>query len=121
MALKINDKIYKRKVKKLERYVRTRLPKETLSEFKSLTPKDSGNARRNTKVTNRTKKGFTVIGDYNYSGVIDQGMYPFPPKAGTGKTSGGYSTQSPKGMTGPTEKWLKRTLTDFIKRLTRGT
>ena len=95
MGLKVNDKIYKRKIKKLQRYVANRLPKETLKEFKENTPRDKGNARRNTKLIKRTTRGFTIKGDYPYSGVIDRGEYPNPPKQGTGKTRGGYSTQAP--------------------------
>lgn len=115
MALKINDKIYRKKIKKLERFVANRLPNETLQEYKNNTPKDRGNARRNTKITRRTKRGFTILADYEYSGVIDQGKYPNPPKAGTGKTRGGYSTQAPKGMGEPTTKFLRSRIKKYIR------
>jgi hypothetical protein len=117
MALKVNDKIYKRKIKKLERYIARRLPEETLNEFKENTPIDRGFARRNTKIKNKSKRGFTIIGDYNYSGVIDRGKYPNPPANGTGKTRGGYSTQSPKGMTKPTMDMIRKKIKKFIGRL----
>ena len=115
MALKINDKVYKRKVKKLEKFVANRLPKETLQEYKDNTPIDGGNARRNTKITKRRRTGFTILANYNYSGVIDQGKYPNPPKAGTGKTRGGFSTQAPKGMGEPTMKFLRKKIEKFIR------
>lgn len=116
-GMKINDKIYKKKVKQLERFVKTRLPRQALNEFKDNTPRDKGYARRNTKLS-RTRNGFTIKGDYDYSGVIDRGLYPDPPKEGTGKTRGGYSTQSPKGMTGPTSDFVDKEVRNFIKRIT---
>jgi len=33
-----------------------------------------------------------------YIVVLEYGLFPDPPKHGTGKTVGGYSTQSPNGM-----------------------
>lgn len=33
-----------------------------------------------------------------YIRVLEYGLYPNPPKKGTGKTVGGYSTQAPSGM-----------------------
>ena len=116
-GMKINDKIYKKRVRQLERYVKSRLPKQALNEFKDNTPRDKGNAKRNTKLS-RTRNGFTITGNYDYSGVIDRGLYPDPPKEGTGKTRGGYSTQSPKGMTGPTSDFVDKEVRKFIKRIT---
>lgn len=115
MALKINDKVYKRKVKKLERFVANRLPKETLKEYKDNTPIDGGNARRKTKITKKRRTGFTILANYVYSGVIDQGKYPNPPKAGTGKTRGGYSTQSPNGMGKPTLEFIQKAIAKYIR------
>jgi hypothetical protein len=114
--MKINDKIYRRKMKKLQRFVKTRLPQETLKEFKRLTPIDKGNARRSTKLKKRDR-GFEVIGDYDYSGVIDRGEYPRNPVKRTGKTANGYSTQALKGMTEPTSDFVDKEVRDFIKRL----
>ena len=33
-----------------------------------------------------------------YAATVEYGMYPNPPKKGTGKTINGYSTQAPSGM-----------------------
>jgi hypothetical protein len=33
-----------------------------------------------------------------YAAVVEYGQYPNPPKAQTGKTSGGFSIQAPQGM-----------------------
>jgi len=115
MALRINDKVYKRRIKKLERYVANRLPKITLAEYKANTPKDGGNARRKTKITKKRRTGFTILANYDYSGVIDQGKYPNPPKVSTGKTRGGYSTQSPNGMGKPTVKFIEKAVAKYIR------
>lgn len=37
--------------------------------------------------------------EYGY--VLEYGLYPNPPKKGTGKTQGGFSTQTPYGMISP--------------------
>ncbi len=67
------------------------LPKETYDYFKSVTPKDTGNARQKTRLT-----GTTIRADYPYAVPLDQGhsrqaLQGNPPGA---------------GMTKPTEKWL---------------
>lgn len=116
MAMKINDRVYKRKIKKLQRFAKTRLPREALREFKRLTPIDGGNARRSTKLDKKAD-GFTITGDYDYSGVIDRGEYPKNPVKRTGKTANGYSTQALKGMTQPTSNFIDKEVKDFIKRL----
>jgi len=114
--MKINDKKFRKVNKKILNFLNRRLPNLVLEEFKSNTPKDSGNARRKTKM-NKTPKGFKVTGNYPYSGVIDKGEYPDPPKAGTGKTSGGYSKQAPKGIVDPTIDFTEDTVKKYIKRV----
>jgi hypothetical protein len=114
MGMKVNDKIYKRRIKRLKRFVKNTLPKMALKEFKKQTPRDGGNARRNTTLS-RVRNGFRIKGNYDYSGVIDRGEYPNPPIEGTGKTRGGYSTQAPKGMVQPTIKFLDKAVKDFVK------
>lgn len=116
-GMDINDKLYRKRVKQLERFAKGRLPRMALNEFKDNTPRDKGNARRNTKL----KKGigeFTITGDYDYSGVLDKGLFPDPPQAGTGKTRGGYSTQAPKGMIEPTTDFIDKEVKKFIRRIT---
>lgn len=114
--MKVNDKVYRRKLKKLKRYAKTRLPREALKFFKSATPIEGGNARRSTKLSKRSN-GFTITGNYDYSGVIDRGEYPKNPLSGTGKTFNGYSTQAPKGMTEPTGRFIDNEVRKFIKRI----
>ncbi len=124
MGLKVNDKIYKRKVKKLQRYVRNTLPNESLKEMQRVTPRGkTNNAKDNTKITRNNSRGFTLKGDYDYSGVIDQGLYPNPPSAGTGKTTGGYSIKNlrkarpKKGLLDPTVAFIEKTIKKVIRRL----
>ncbi len=72
------------------------LPKEALDYFVDSTPIRSGNARRSTRL-----RGNTIDADYNYAERLDEG----------------YSRQSPKGMTGPTEKFLQKRIDDLIGKI----
>lgn len=40
---------------------------------------------------------FQVVSDAPHAKVVEFGLYPNPPKKGTGKTVDGFSTQAPKG------------------------
>ena len=55
--------------------------------FVENTPKDTGNAKRRTKL-----QGNTIIADYDYSKKLDDG----------------YSKKKPQGMTKPTETWIEQ-------------
>ncbi|MCP4830936.1 MAG: hypothetical protein GY886_01835 [Gammaproteobacteria bacterium] len=112
----INSRKFRRNVKKAEKFFNRTLPKSALKEFKKQTPIDRGNARRKTTMK-KTAQGFEIFGNYAYSGVLDKGLYPNPPKGGQGKTRGGYSKQAPKGMVEPTIKYLRREVRKFIGRL----
>lgn len=106
---------FKRFNKRIIRYLRKELPDITLEEFRDNTPIDGGNARSKTKLKTRNK-GFQVIGDYPYGGVINEGGYPNPPIEGTGKTRGGFSTQAPKGITKPTIDFVDKEVKRFIRK-----
>ena len=108
----VNDKLYRKQMAKIERYVNRTLPNVALKVYKKNTPVDSGNARRKT-----IKRSNTIIGNYAYAGVLDDGLFPNPPKAGTGKTSNGYSTQATKGMATPTIKELRKQFNAFVRRV----
>lgn len=41
---------------------------------------------------------FSLFNNLPYIRHLEYGLYPNPPKHGTGKTIGGYSTQAPQGM-----------------------
>jgi hypothetical protein len=107
----VNDKLFRKQLKKIERYVDHTLPRVALDLYKKNTPIDTGYARNHTK-----KKGRTIIGDYGYAGVLDDGLFPNPPKEGTGKTSNGYSTQAKEGMATPTIKELTKQFDAFVRR-----
>ncbi len=107
----IDTSAFDKQISDIEKYVADRLVKEMVNEYKKNTPKDSGNARSRTK-----RKGNSVIGDYGYAGVLDDGLFPNPPQVGTGKTTNGYSTQATDGMAKPTLKYVEAQLEAFIKR-----
>lgn len=110
----VDTSAFDKQMSDVQRYVDETLIKEMVKEYKSNTPVASGNARSKTK-----RKGNSVIGDYGYAGVLDDGLFPNPPKAGTGKTRNGYSTQAPKGMAEPTLKFVEKQLETFIRRSNR--
>ena len=115
VSFTVNDKLFKKQMRKIERYVNYTMPREALKIYKSETPKASingGNARRNTK-----RRGMTIVGNYPYAGVLDDGLFPNPPQKGTGKTTGGYSTQAKKGMATPTIKKLNVLFNRFVRRV----
>lgn len=67
--------------------------------FVKQTPVRSGNARRNTQL-----RGTTIDANYAYAQRLDQG----------------YSSQSPKGMTEPTEKFLEQRLEQLTRNVDNG-
>ena len=72
------------------------LPKEAYDYFVDSTPIRTGNARNNTRL-----RGSTIDANYAYAERLDDG----------------YSRQSPKGMSGPTEKFLEKRINDLIGRI----
>lgn len=69
------------------------LPKEAYHEFVAVTPVRSGNARRRTQLS-----GQTIEANYAYAKRLDNG----------------YSRQAPRGMTEPTEKFLKKRIKQIL-------
>jgi len=95
MALNFNMSEINKMFEQAEK-VATTLPKEAYNYFVDSTPVRSGNARRNTNL-----RGSTVDANYNYAERLDEG----------------YSRQAPKGMTGPTEKFLQKRINDLIGKI----
>jgi len=118
-TIKIDDKKFTQMINRVTKYITNTLPKEALAEYKANTPRDSGFARNNTKLTSSGNKK-VINGNYAYAGVLDQGMFPNPPKKGTGKTSGGFSTQAPKGMSEPTIDFIEDQLKDLANKASNG-
>ena len=110
----VDDKAFQKQLQSIKDYVSEGLVKEMVDEYRQQTPIDTGNARRKT-----IRKRNSVVGNYGYAGVLDQGLFPNPPKEGTGKTSGGYSTQATRGMAEPTIEHVEKELDKFIKRSNR--
>jgi hypothetical protein len=83
--------VLRRVTNNIEPHLRARLkslatvPKQGAEFFIKTTPIRSGNARRNTKFTQRSNGG-TINGDYPYANRLNEG----------------YSRQAPEGMTKPT-------------------
>jgi hypothetical protein len=67
-------------------------PEQAHAEFVKLTPRRTGNARRNTDL-----RGTTIVADYPYAQRLDDG----------------WSRQAPRGMTQPLETWIQR----WVKRV----
>jgi len=72
-----------------------KVPKKAYTYFKSITPIDTGNARRNTKF----KKGDTIHADYKYAVPLNEG----------------HSRQAKQGMTNPTIKYVISLVRRIIK------
>lgn len=70
------------------------LPKEAHKEFVKNTPIRTGNARRKTKLSKDT-----IEANYPYAKRLDEG----------------YSSQSPNGMTKPTEDFIKKRMKQILK------
>ena len=80
MRIKIDDGDFQRMIKVL-RDVPDDVVDQAYDYFKAKTPIRSGNARRNTKLRNKT-----IHAEYHYAGRLDEG----------------YSNQARNGMTDPT-------------------
>lgn len=63
------------------------LPQQAHKEFVKQTPKRSGYARSHTRLEKTT-----IVADYAYAGKLDEGA----------------SKQNPRGMTEPTEQWIRK-------------
>lgn len=103
--------------------VTRRVVAQVLGGVVEMTPVDTGHARSNWQVNLGTATAIELPGvddpiareavniekiqggekvyifnNAPYIGALEFGQYPDPPKHGTGKTVGGYSTQAPAGM-----------------------
>lgn len=73
----------------------SKLPKDAYDYWKSITPIRSGNARRRTRL-----QGNKIKADYNYAVPLDKGG----------------SKQAPRGMSEPTDKYIKQRIAQHILR-----
>jgi hypothetical protein len=95
MAMTLNMSQVNKMFEEAEKVAKT-LPKETYDYFVDSTPIRTGNARRSTKL-----RGSTIDANYVYAERLDEG----------------YSRQAPKGMSGPTEKFLEKRINDLIGKI----
>lgn len=70
------------------------VPEQAYEVFVKSTPKDTGNARKQTRL-----RGDTIEAKYPYATRLDEG----------------YSPKSPQGMTKPTESFLQKTVNKIMK------
>ena len=85
LKVSVQDKL-SGELKKIQQQLK-RLPQEAYNYFVSVTPIDTGNARRRTKLRNET-----IEAKYPYAQRLDEG----------------WSKQAPDGMIKPTERFLRR-------------
>lgn len=71
------------------------LPKDAYEYWKRITPKDTGNAKRRTRLQGRKIKA-----NYQYAVPLDNG----------------WSNQAPKGMSAPTDIYIKKRISRHILR-----
>lgn len=108
-----------KQIREFERWLREHYPELVLDEFIKNTPQDSGYAKRHTKLK-RTPDTIEIVATdryKNYAEVLDKGLFPKNPKKGTGKTTGGFSTQAPQGMSKPTERYANKILKRYLRRI----
>lgn len=67
------------------------------SKIEQKVPVDSGELKESWNLIEESPYSFQVVSDAPHAKVIEYGLYPNPPKKGTGKTVNGFSTQAPKG------------------------
>ena len=124
-GVKLDSRRLKKNLKKAKRYLTRRqgLPREVFQEWVRVTPRgETRNAKRSNKMR-RVGKKYVIEADYNYSGVIDRGEYPNPPKQGTGKTRDGYSKDNLrrakpyKGLVEPSIEFAIDKFKKFLRRL----
>ena len=85
MALRKLSNNIERRIKKVNARLKT-IPADAYQEFRSVTPVDTGNARRSTKLAANS-----IVADYDYANRLNTG----------------YSRQAPGGMTDPTIEYIR--------------
>jgi len=95
VSLRITKNVMSASIRRIQSQL-DRLPAEALNVFVKATPKDTGNARRKTKLV--AKK--TIEARYPYASRLDRG----------------WSRQAPQGMTRPTERFIQQRLRRIIRK-----
>lgn len=95
MPVKISNNTISYSLTQIERKL-VSLPKDAYDFWRGITPIRSGNARNKTKLVNNK----TIEANYPYAERLDEG----------------YSKQAPRGMSEPTDKFIKNRLRNQIIR-----
>lgn len=104
MKLKVNDKSVQTLLQSAKLQHKD-IMREAQTYFKKITPMQSGNAKRNTKLITSVPTKTTILADYAYAGRLDEG----------------YSKQAADGMSEPTIQQIKKViLPNTIRKLNRG-
>lgn len=90
-------------LKKIRRDIDT-LPQQLHKKMLDLTPIDTGNARRSTRLVNKKR----IEANYAYAQVLDRGRH---------MTARGVrgSRQAPRGMTKPLREWYKQRIRQLLR------
>lgn len=99
---RINDVKFRQRMNAL-RGIKKNVMVQAYQYFKSITPIDTGNARRRTKLIN-----YKIVADYAYAFVLDLGRHMT-------KRGPRGSKQAPKGMSTPTAKKFGEWVRKFIR------
>lgn len=95
-SIKVDTSKIQKNINNIQKQL-TALPQEAYNYFVNITPKDTGAARRNTKLVNNS----VIEANYPYAQRLDQGW---------SRQYGGM------GMTKPTQKFIERRLRKIIGR-----
>lgn len=100
----VNQTKFKNRIKKLHNVEKDVMP-NAFDYFKSITPVDTGHARRNTFLRN-----FVIHAKYSYAWILDKGRQ---------HTSNGDkgSRKAPDGMSQPTIAKIKQLVATFIRKV----
>ena len=79
-------------------------PERAVVEYRKLTPKQSGNAQRRTRLVGRER----IVLDYPYAEVLDRGR-----QVQSGQIRG--SDQAPQGMTQPFTQWIRQQMNRIFR------
>lgn len=88
---------------------------ELLATVTDRTPIDEGNAKASWHMDQYDNR-YRIYNTASYFYVLEFGLFPNPPKQGTGKTVGGYSTQAPQGIVGITVAEFPQIVTRVTRR-----
>ncbi|OYQ90422.1 hypothetical protein B9T10_03630 [Wohlfahrtiimonas chitiniclastica] len=68
------------------------------TKIQTKTPVDTGETRRAWAIAKESDQHYVITNPLPHINVLEYGLYPNPPKKGSGKTINGYSTQAPMGF-----------------------